>query len=103
MKQEQFLHVVDRDEAERAFRAALGDLSPRRTEVVALEEALGRVLAEDICSPIDVPGFDAGQVQQVVDDGLQALAVLARGEQEIGLLFRERPRHLFGAQVQRHP
>src|SRR6185436_5350305 len=62
MKQEQFLHVVDRDEAERSFRAALGDLSPRRTEVVALDEALGRVLAEDVCSPIDVPGFDRANV-----------------------------------------
>jgi putative molybdopterin biosynthesis protein len=62
MKQEQFLHVVDRDEAETSFRAALGDLSPRRTEVVALDEALGRVLAEDVCSPVDVPGFDRANV-----------------------------------------
>src|ERR1043165_8184247 len=62
MKQEQFLHVVDRDEAERSFRAALGDISPRRTEVVALDEALGRVLAEDVASPVDVPGFDRSNV-----------------------------------------
>ena len=62
MKQEQFLHVVDRDDAERSFRAALGDLSPRRTEVVALHEALGRVLAEDVASPVDVPGFDRANV-----------------------------------------
>jgi len=62
MKQEQFLHVVDRDEAERAFRAALGELSARRTEVVALGEALGRVLADDVASPVDVPGFDRANV-----------------------------------------
>ena len=62
MKQQQFLHVVDRDEAESLFRAALGDLSPRRSEVVALGEALGRVLADDVASPVDVPGFDRANV-----------------------------------------
>jgi putative molybdopterin biosynthesis protein len=62
MKQEQFLHVLDRDEAERRFRAALGDLRPRGVEVVALVDALGRVLADDIASPVDVPGFDRSNV-----------------------------------------
>ncbi|AKT37002.1 molybdopterin biosynthesis protein MoeA [Chondromyces crocatus] len=58
MKQEQFLSVVDRDEAERRFRAALEPLGPLGVEEVALAGALGRVLAEDIASPVDVPGFD---------------------------------------------
>ena len=62
MKQDQFLHVLDRDEAERRFRAALGDLGPRGVDIVPLAGALGRVLAEDVPSPVDVPGFDRANV-----------------------------------------
>jgi len=62
MKQEQFLHVASRDEAERRFREALGPLGPLGVERVPLAEALGRVLAEDIESPVDVPGFDRSNV-----------------------------------------
>src|SRR5947209_7957613 len=61
MQQDQFLNVIDRDEAERRFRAVL-DLSPLPGEEVPLEEALGRVLAHDIVAPIDVPGFDRANV-----------------------------------------
>lgn len=57
MKQNQFLEVADRDEAERRFRRAIGTLQPA-PETIALGAALGRVLAEDIASPVDVPGFD---------------------------------------------
>ncbi len=60
-EQEQFLHVLDRDEAERRFRAAL-DLTPRGVETVALDDALGRVLAGDAVSPVDVPSFDRSNV-----------------------------------------
>src|SRR6201988_5000793 len=56
-EQEQFLHVLDRDEAERRFRAAI-DLTPRGVETVLLDVALGRVLAADVISPVDVPSFD---------------------------------------------
>ena len=59
--QEQFLHVLDRDEAERRFRAAL-DLTPRGIETVPLDAALGRVLAADVISPVDVPSFDRSNV-----------------------------------------
>jgi putative molybdopterin biosynthesis protein len=45
-EQEQFLHVLDRDEAERRFRAAL-DLTPRGVECVPLDAARGRVVAAD--------------------------------------------------------
>jgi putative molybdopterin biosynthesis protein len=62
MKQEQFLNVVDRDEAERRFRAALGALRPHRVEEVPLAQALGRVLAEDVVSLVDVPAFDRSNV-----------------------------------------
>src|SRR5215831_2902270 len=60
-EQEQFLYVLDRDEAERRFRAAL-DLTPRGIETVPLDAALGRVLAADVISPVDVPSFDRSNV-----------------------------------------
>jgi putative molybdopterin biosynthesis protein len=60
-EQEQFLQVLDRDEAERRFRAAL-DLTPRDRERVDLDAALGRVLAADVLSPVDVPSFDRANV-----------------------------------------
>lgn len=56
-EQEQFLQVLDRDEAERRFRAAI-DTTPRGAEIVRLDAALGRVLAADVLSPVDVPSFD---------------------------------------------
>ena len=60
-EQEQFLQVLDRDEAERRFREALS-LTPRGVERVALDAALGRVLAADVVSPVDVPSFDRSNV-----------------------------------------
>jgi putative molybdopterin biosynthesis protein len=59
--QEQFLHVLDRDEAERRFRAVV-DLTPRGVETVPIDRALGRVLAADVVSPVDVPSFDRSNV-----------------------------------------
>jgi len=59
--QEQFLYVLDRDEAERRFRAAI-DSAPRGIETVLLDAALGRVLAVDVVSPVDVPSFDRSNV-----------------------------------------
>src|SRR6186713_1854627 len=60
-EQDQFLQVVDRDEAERRFRAAL-DLAPRGVERIPLDEALGRDLAIDVLAPVDVPSFDRSNV-----------------------------------------
>src|SRR5215467_197611 len=59
--QEQFLHVLDRDEAERRFRAAI-DVAPHGIETIPIDAALGRVLAADVVSPIDVPSFDRSNV-----------------------------------------
>jgi putative molybdopterin biosynthesis protein len=56
MKQEQFLNVLSRDEAEERFHSRL-DLSPLSEEDVPLDEALGRVLARDMAAPLDVPAF----------------------------------------------
>src|SRR5262245_29436361 len=61
MQQDQFLDMIDRDEAERRFRAVL-DLAPLAGEEVPLAEALGRVLAHDVYAPVDVPGFDRSNV-----------------------------------------
>ncbi|MEO9136055.1 MAG: molybdopterin biosynthesis protein [Casimicrobiaceae bacterium] len=59
--QTQFLNVVTRDEATARFREHLR-LVPLGREVVALRDALNRVLADDIVSTIDVPGFDRSNV-----------------------------------------
>lgn len=57
MKQTQFLDVIDRDEAEARWMRVI-DSVPVGVETIALEIALGRVLAEDVRSDVDVPGFD---------------------------------------------
>jgi len=57
VRQEQFLEVLDRDEAERRWREAI-DAEPLPAEEVPLEQALGRVLAEDVRAEVDVPAFD---------------------------------------------
>jgi len=67
-EQEQFLQVLDRDEADRRFRAAV-DLSPRGIERIGLDAALSRVLASDVVAPVDVPSFDRANV-----DGFAVIA-----------------------------
>lgn len=57
MKQQQFLEVLDRDEAERRWREAIRVVAAPAVEI-PLDEALGRVLAEDVRAAVDVPGFD---------------------------------------------
>ena len=61
-EQEQFLQVLDRDEAERRFRAALDLDAARHRAALPLDAALGRVLAADVVSPVDVPSFDRSNV-----------------------------------------
>ena len=55
--QEQFLEVIDRDEAERRFRRVVR-LTPLGEELVPLAESLGRVLSSDVVAAVDVPSFD---------------------------------------------
>lgn len=88
-EQDQFLQVVDRDEAERRFRAAI-DCTPGGIEMVPLDEALGRVLAADVVSPVDVPSFDRSNVDGfavVAEDTFGASEEVPRfvalGEEEI--------------------
>ncbi len=81
-QQQQFLEVIDRDEAERRFRARL-DLRPLEAEAVPLAAALGRVLAEEVVAPRDVPSFDRSNV-----DGFAVQAADTFGASE------DRPRAL---------
>ncbi len=60
-QQDQFLNVIDRDEAERRFHAAV-PLEPLGSETVELHQALQRVLTRDVQAPIDVPSFDRANV-----------------------------------------
>ena len=57
MRQQQFLEVLERDEAESRWRAVL-EIATLPAETVPLEDALGRVLAADVRAEVDVPGFD---------------------------------------------
>lgn len=60
-EQRQFLDVVDSAEAMRCWERC-ADFGRREGETVALSAALGRVLAEDAISAVDVPGFDRSNV-----------------------------------------
>ena len=60
-RQEQFLEVVSAEEARKRFQGHL-ELTPLPAERVSLEAALGRVLADDLAAPIDVPPFDRANV-----------------------------------------
>src|SRR4051812_17153695 len=60
-RQEQFLEVVDQDEATARFHRHLS-LRPLGPETVQLSQALGRVLAEPLVAAVDVPGFDRASV-----------------------------------------
>lgn len=75
-EQEQFLEVVDRDQAEQRFRAALR-LDELSGETVRLADGLGRVLAEDVTAQIDVPSFDRSNY-----DGYAVKAADTFGAQE---------------------
>jgi putative molybdopterin biosynthesis protein len=77
-EQEQFLQVLDRDEAERRFRAAL-DLTPRGVERIPIDAALARILAADVLAPVDVPSFDRANV-----DGFAVVAEDTFGASEEG-------------------
>ena len=57
MRQRQFLEVLDRDRAEQRWREVIR-VAPCAPETVGLDEAWGRVLAEDVHAEVDVPGFD---------------------------------------------
>nr|MBN3725856.1 molybdopterin molybdenumtransferase MoeA [Burkholderia sp. Ac-20379] len=49
------------------------------TEAVALDAALGRVLAEAIASPLDVPAYDNSAMDGYAFDGAALAAAAAHG------------------------
>jgi hypothetical protein len=51
---------------------------------------------------LEPPGLQPRQVQQIVDENLQPLTVLARAGQELGLLRIHRPHHALKTQMDRH-
>ncbi len=61
LRQAQFLTVLSREEAKARFEAAL-PMQPLGSERVSLAASLGRVLAQTLRSPIDVPPFDRSSV-----------------------------------------
>jgi putative molybdopterin biosynthesis protein len=88
--QEQFLQVLDRDEADLRFRAAI-NLTPCGIETVPLDAALGRVLSAHVVSLVDVPFFDRSNV-----DGYAVVAQDTFGASE------EVPRSLLVAEEEIH-
>ena len=60
-RQDQFLEVVDRDEAIARFHRHL-KMRPLASEQVPLAQSLNRVLAELVVAEVDVPGFDRASV-----------------------------------------
>jgi putative molybdopterin biosynthesis protein len=89
-EQEQLLQVLDRDEADRRFRAAI-NLTPCGIETVPLDAALGRVLSAHVVSLVDVPFFDRSNV-----DGFAVVAQDTFGASE------EAPRTLRIAEEEIH-
>ncbi|MCC6777214.1 MAG: molybdopterin biosynthesis protein [Hyphomicrobiales bacterium] len=75
-RQEQFLEVVAADEARARFARHI-EQSPLSAERVPLAVALGRVLADDVIAPIDVPPFDRANV-----DGFAVRAADTAGARE---------------------
>jgi putative molybdopterin biosynthesis protein len=76
LQQQQFLDVIDRDEAEARFRSVL-DLRPLEAEIVPLSDALGRILSRDVIAPLDVPSFDRSNM-----DGFAVQAAYTFGASE---------------------
>ena len=76
VEQRQFLEVIDRDEAQQRFHNAL-QLLPLGIELVPLEKALGRILAQDVHSSHNVPSFDRSNY-----DGYAVQAVDTQGATE---------------------
>src|SRR5215469_13565769 len=60
-RQEQFLQVIDRDEATGRFQKHV-QMRPLGSETVPLSQALGRVMAHAVMADVDVPGFDRSSV-----------------------------------------
>jgi len=74
--------LISPDEARRSILAAVAELE---TEEVALAAGLGRVLAETVQSPLDVPPFDSS--------AMDGFAVVAGAENELEVRGESRAGH----------
>ena len=81
-RQQQFLDVLDCDEARRRFEAAIR-LEPLGEETIPAASAWGRILSRDVVATVDVPAFDRSNV-----DGFAIRAADVIGASE------EQPRRL---------
>jgi molybdopterin molybdotransferase len=77
---------------EEARRLVLEAVRPLPAEDVALLDALGRVLAEDVESPISVPPFDSS--------AMDGYAVIAGGPAQLDVVDESRAGHPAGATLQ---
>src|SRR5690242_14244523 len=82
--QTQFLDVVTRDEATARFRTHLRMASLGK-ENVPLNKALQRVLAEDVVSPVDVPGFDRSNVDGFAMQSKDAIGAMEETPRMVAL------------------
>ena len=87
-RQEQFLQVVDRDQAMTRFQRHLR-MRPLGAETVPLSQALGRVLARAVIAEVDVPGFDRSSV-----DGFAV-----RADDTVGASERQPKRLVLNAEI----
>ena len=78
---DEFLNVIDAEEAQRRFREAVRP-APLPGEELPLDAVLGRILAEDVVAGHDVPGFDRANV-----DGFALRAEDTFGAEEGGCGF----------------
>ncbi|MGH7202442.1 MAG: molybdopterin biosynthesis protein [Planctomycetaceae bacterium] len=83
-RQQQFLDVISRDEAARRFHEPLS-LSPLGSESVPLADALGRTLADDVLSGVDVPGFDRSNVDGFALRSLDTIGALEESPRSVRL------------------
>lgn len=81
------------DDARRFIDVLVGDMAVDQIEVVALRDALERVLAEDVVCPVDVPPHDNAAMDGFAFDGA---ALAAGGETRlriVGAVLAGAPRH----------
>jgi putative molybdopterin biosynthesis protein len=83
-RQEQFLDVVDRDEALARFHRHL-ELRPLGAETVPLSQALERVLARPVIAEVDVPGFDRSSVDGFAVRADDTIGASERAPKTLGL------------------
>ena len=79
-----------------ALARILPEIPPLATEPVVLASALGRVLREDVVSPIDVPGADNSAVDGYA---IHAADLAAEGETRLPVIGRAAAGHPFAGPV----